>query len=356
MNDTNFNNFIRKLKSVALTERERGSMRERLLAYTEMHPMPEPAAVPSPFWGSFMLTRAGSAVAVVLALTVTSSSIIFASEESVPGDALYNLKVSVTEEAIDRLAVTEEAKAKWRAERAERRLSEAVQLAAEDRLESNVSAYLAHEFDEHADAASAIAAKLEQEGDHDAALEIETELESRLDAHSTLLAIAAEFEREMDGNDEEVRILASAVAEHADEEPIVEEEPEAVIAIAVEPPAATTMMASEAADAPIADDAGDTARVLTLSIAAEPEDTGVMLKQAAVNDDTSSVEVQVEIAPKKEPAEVSVAVSPEDPTELIIRAKSQERVVERIEDLIRDRGVAEGFKIKLQAWREMNER
>lgn len=329
MTNDKFNNFIREAKALALSEGERGRMRDQLVAYTDMHPMPAPVApVRSPLWMTLVLSRSASALAIVLVLGITASGMVYASEDALPGDTLYALKVSVTEETVDRLASSKEAKAKWRAERAERRLAEAVQLAAEGKLGADVSAYLAREFDEHADASKALAVSLEAEGKVVEARAITTDLEARLVAHATLLDMASEVERETDGDDSEVRALAASIDEH------VAAAPEAVIAIAVEPPPAPEAAAEPAVE--------DTARTMMLSIEAGAS-SEVSLKQAEVTAEADEAVVEIAVTAKAEPV-----VEPADP---VVQAQTTQRIAEKVERLLKNRNVTAAFKAKLEAWK-----
>lgn len=99
-----------------------------VLSYPWLHPVPFLAA---------------------LMLVVTTTSAAFASEGALPGDLLYPVKVHVTEEARAALARTPEKRADWAIERAERRIAEAAQLAAEDMLEESARVELAERAEQH---------------------------------------------------------------------------------------------------------------------------------------------------------------------------------------------------------------
>lgn len=125
------------------------------------------------------------AAALVIAL-FAGGGVSYAAEGALPGDALYGVKVSLNENVRGAFAVTPEGKAQWKARRVERRLEEAVALAAGGRMTTEESARLAAAIEaQSADAASAFK-KLEKEKPN-SALAANADFDAILTAHSDLL-------------------------------------------------------------------------------------------------------------------------------------------------------------------------
>lgn len=127
------------------------------------------------------------AVAVIVAVLLGLGT-SFAAESSLPGDALYGLKVNVNESVRGWLAVSDQAEVEWNIHRLERRLEETSQLAGEGRLDADIAAQLEANFEAYADRAEERIDRLKVEGNAHAALEASNEFESSLRAHEAILS------------------------------------------------------------------------------------------------------------------------------------------------------------------------
>ena len=110
----------------------------------------------------------------------------FAAEQSLPGDALYPVKVYVNEEVRGWATLSNEAKANWDADLATRRLNEAEQLAAETRLDAETRAQLEANFQAHADRVQARINAFEDR-DADKAARVSSNFETSLRVHENIL-------------------------------------------------------------------------------------------------------------------------------------------------------------------------
>jgi hypothetical protein len=142
------NTFIKQLKRAAeevrLDAREKQEMRIALRA--AMHAPSGP--VPSPY--HFFFSRALVPLSLVLVLAVGGGT-AYAAQGALPGDALYPVKRAVNERVEGALALSREAKAKFDARVASRRLAEASALSSKGHLSDDVEAELAADFDAHAE-------------------------------------------------------------------------------------------------------------------------------------------------------------------------------------------------------------
>lgn len=189
------NEFFQKLKNeslhTALSRDEKQRM--RMAVYDSLNvPTPAPQLAPrrvqnSYVWFSFISSpRFAMPVAVVLVMGLGTGT-AFAAQGSLPGDALYAIKVNVTEPALGALAVGDEAKAQWNARVAQTRLVEAETLAASGKLDATTSTALTQNFDTHSAAVQALAQKAEAE-DPGSGEEIAAQFDSSLAAHDAILS------------------------------------------------------------------------------------------------------------------------------------------------------------------------
>lgn len=150
--------FFEAARRERLTSAEKERMRSFLVAYMEHMPVRTPARTAKTPWfiGLIGLLRPLPLIAFSLVL-ILSTGVVFAAEQTVPGDILYPIKVSFTEEARAALASSPEKQALWAVERAERRISEAALLAAASRLTPEIRETLDAYVEKHTQDAQRIA-------------------------------------------------------------------------------------------------------------------------------------------------------------------------------------------------------
>jgi len=193
--DKHTQHFIETLRHISLTERERLDMRSRLESYIDFHTpvnAPHRGAVmhaPRSFFTGHFRWMQGVAAFVLVIVVGTSTS--FAAEKSIPGDALYAIKVSINEPVRVALAVSPKSKATVATELVQRRLEEATQLAVEKKLTHEDSVSLAARIQTSVRASEDAAGILETAGDHEAALEARSDLESKLVANTQVMQLIA---------------------------------------------------------------------------------------------------------------------------------------------------------------------
>lgn len=171
-------NFIHRLKAIGFSGKERLAMRERLALYAAEHPVA--AAGPVPSYLSFFASRRFSIYAgAFIALVVVGSGVTLAADNSVPGDALYAVKINVNEPVMVALAPTATGQAEVAAQLASRRVDEAVTLASRGDLTDERQKYLAQQFDAKVALASARTGTLAQ-NDPSAAVRVNDEFAANL--------------------------------------------------------------------------------------------------------------------------------------------------------------------------------
>ncbi|MBI2013319.1 MAG: hypothetical protein HYS87_00565 [Candidatus Colwellbacteria bacterium] len=155
-----------------------------------------------------------SIITLLIALSVGGVS--FAAENSLPGDALYPIKVGVNEQVRGALAFGATSKAKWATRLLERRLEEAEQLTIENRMNADARAQVGSNFAAHADRVEAHITELEEKGNVTAAADIASNLAVSLMAHERILdRLQGEAEEEAKAAVSEIRGAVAARAEIA---------------------------------------------------------------------------------------------------------------------------------------------
>ncbi len=222
--------FKEATQNIRLTKDEKSLMREHLLEYMAYKPIRERVQKEhaSLRFSPFTFFRAHHlSGALIIALTVTSSSfgVSLAADDALPGDLLYGVKVNINEELKTALISDGDTETllAWEQERAERRLLEAGQLAAEGRLDNEKREQVAKLFAEHTGAIVEQALAVEK-SDPVLAAETSGMLEDTLETHEAMLArIIVEKEGE---EDESARELVSQVRTVAMEAGKIREEAE----------------------------------------------------------------------------------------------------------------------------------
>ena len=177
--------------------RVRDVVRDRLIAYADLHAIQGTLPKRSPF--SFLdvlplrVLQGGFAVLLV---AVSMGGIAYASNDAMPGERLYAVKTGVIEPLESALLYDAQTRATWNAILAERRLAEAAALATEGRLDEATRADLEKRFAFHAELSNSAAEEVRAGGNIEVALAVHSDLEARLNAHADLFSyIAAEKER-----------------------------------------------------------------------------------------------------------------------------------------------------------------
>ncbi len=184
---TNFEKHIKKATSnVVLSDAEKARMKNVLQGYMRFHPAPEPITTYTVTRDWFIFLQRPIAASLVLVLVV-GSGVSYAAEGALPGDTLYTIKTSVNEPLKVALASSAEEEAEVEIELAERRIQEAAELAADDRLDEATEAQLAVALDAHAASAATLVEEIDEE-DANTAVALSARFETRLRAREDVFA------------------------------------------------------------------------------------------------------------------------------------------------------------------------
>lgn len=268
---TNHEPLFTELKHERLTHAEKRAMRAALVRHMREHATPSPYAV----WGMMRRNRvlfAGTAIGAIL----FGGTITYAAERALPGDVLYEVKISINERAKVALAKTEEAQALVQVELAERRLKEAEKLALLGKLSDEKKVMIEEKLATHLDRVQIVLAQVEL-NDEELAHDLESDLKSSIDAHRSVIAAIREGDvledsaHELEGVDQTLAARFNEV-------------PEVTITASTAPAAeepetgATLMMAKMADDAPDTTGAAPAATVLVAPVLDDSEISKALAK------------------------------------------------------------------------------
>ena len=174
-------------EKIHLSPEEKTAVRGALALFAAEHPLgtQKNQATKKIFTLSniFFLKPAPISLLITLVLSVGTS---FAAEGSLPGEALYPIKVGVNERVREWTALSADAQASWQARAAERRLEEAVTLAAENRITPDIRAQIEENFEKHAERVQDHITHLETRAS-ETVIDISSQFETSLSAHAAML-------------------------------------------------------------------------------------------------------------------------------------------------------------------------
>jgi len=136
---------IKHIKEIQLTEHERSVMFSRISGYMEST---APKPIPTPFnW--FVFAHKTSVFAGLLLFIFSSTAVVVASQDSLPGDVLYPVKVNIKEPIVSAISFGKDAKLSMEVQKANERLAEAEKLSEVGRLSSNTRKEIEVRFEKH---------------------------------------------------------------------------------------------------------------------------------------------------------------------------------------------------------------
>jgi hypothetical protein len=176
-------------KSTKIPETQREQIRRNLIAFMESSERNAQSVRHINYTGRLLkLKQRLSMPAIILALVLAfSGGTVAAANTSLPGDALYPIKERVENFRLNLKGETE-GKARLQLGHFEKRLTEAEALAIKGRLDADASAKVEANFDRHEQRLNELIAKLEAEGNTEAAAKLSSNLEAALSAHAEILA------------------------------------------------------------------------------------------------------------------------------------------------------------------------
>ncbi len=180
--------LLRALRNERLSAAEKSAGKQQLLQYLQDHPAPADVRLmittKDSWWSRWkVLSLATSSLLIIL---VAGIGVSYAAEGSLPGDLLYPVKKHLTETVRAQLATSPEAQSRWTAEVVKRRLDEAVNLAAEKRLNPELEAFISNEVSEKTEQLHQQLESLQDSGDIETASDISSNAQAVLDSRKQL--------------------------------------------------------------------------------------------------------------------------------------------------------------------------
>lgn len=214
--------IFNKIKKEALTDEERDRMRSDLRLFVADHPVQRSfadslrewaRAAREPFAAVPLLLRPlPAALAALLCVGVGAS---YAAEGALPGDLLYAVKINVNEEVRGAFALSDPARAGWKAAQLSRRLQEAEALAVRGDLTPLAGSDLEAKLDATSEAFDASVRSIAAGGSAPVVVAAASSLEATLEEHASALATLADTVPASKGAVESLRGKVRAKAEKA---------------------------------------------------------------------------------------------------------------------------------------------
>lgn len=137
---------------------------------------------------NFITKNPMSVLASFIIAVVASGGISLAAENSLPGDALYSVKIDVNEKMRGALVFSAKSKAELETRLAERRLEEAAELTARGNLSAETRERIEKNFEAHVEKVATRIAEFESESNVTDAADVASKFETSLTAYEQILS------------------------------------------------------------------------------------------------------------------------------------------------------------------------
>lgn len=318
-----FKNFIKEAQAVRLSEKEKSLIRSRIMEFISFNPIRSrmPRLSERSYISIFEVRHFAKAAAFVLIIAVVAggSGVSFAAQNSLPGDALYPIKVNVNEAIEESLARSPEARVAIQSKKVERRLEEAQTLSKDNKLSNDNQKIVIAQIEEHIEELEKEIDILRGDGEVEIVLEATAKLTPVMEAHKDILEKSknGDSEGENEGTENLIAQVESGIR-------AVEMEENAAIAdvsAETEIDASTTMMMSKAEDLEdeIKDDAKETIAEINDDIKdlvkSRIDSAREKIKQIKAEQEAMlETEINIEETPLSTPVEVPTATKTVVPT------------------------------------------
>lgn len=189
--NNNFKKFIHTSKNIKLSETRKDIVRGKIVEFVEMNPIrtrnPQPLQSPL-YLSKFSVLNFSKVVSFALIVLIAGGSTIsYASEDTLPGDLFYTVKVNFTEPIQTSLALSPQAKLEVKTKQVERRLTEAQILLQKNDTTPAKHAEVEARVEQKVSEISETMIKLQERGDVETILKTTSQLEPVLQAHRQAL-------------------------------------------------------------------------------------------------------------------------------------------------------------------------
>lgn len=189
MND-NFHKLIQSAKQIELSSEKKGIIRARVESFIELTPITQTVSKPikSPFTPRISISYFSKAISFALIVLIAGGSTIsYASEDTLPGDTLYTVKVNVKEPLEQKLALTPQAKLEVKTKQVEKRLTEAQTLLQKNDTSPEKHKEVEVRVEKQVEEIAQTISELQEKGDVETILSATSKLQPVLKAHQEAL-------------------------------------------------------------------------------------------------------------------------------------------------------------------------
>src|SRR3989344_7478747 len=192
--------FTGKARSaIRLSPHEKDSIFQSIQEFMKANPYHQQSQMHESSWSFFDFFREFKLVPVLASVLIlvigAGGTVSYAAQSSLPGDALYPVKIYVNEPVQVSFAFSSEAKARLETRLTQARLEEAEELALESRLDEDQAVFLSERIAKHSERARLHVAVLHTKGQNDVAADIDEKLHASLMAHDSALQKVAHSRR-----------------------------------------------------------------------------------------------------------------------------------------------------------------
>ena len=183
--------FIKILKSISLSQKEKDVLRYKIEQFISFNPIRGEVHIPKKsFYFSIFTFRTlakGVSLVLIALIVVGGSGVSYASTDALPGDKLYNVKINVNEKIEEKLAFSTEAKVTVQTQKVERRLTEAQKLVEKKDLSPEKKEIVKTNLEKNVSEVAESIENLKNEGKIEEALETTSKITPVLEAHKKVL-------------------------------------------------------------------------------------------------------------------------------------------------------------------------
>jgi hypothetical protein len=209
-------NFIKILKSISLSQKEKDVLRYKIEEFISFNPIRGDIHIPKKsFYFSIFTFRTlakGVSLVLIALIVVGGTGVSYASTDALPGDKLYNVKINVNEKIEEKLAFTTEAKVTVQTQKVERRLTEAQKLVEKNDLSPEKKEIVKTNLEKNVAEVTKTITDLKDEGKIEEALDTTSKLTPVLEAHKKVLT-EQKVEADLETETENVMSFKMATAE-----------------------------------------------------------------------------------------------------------------------------------------------
>jgi hypothetical protein len=206
--------LIQSAKQITLSPEKKALIRAHIQDFIELTPITKSISKPilSPLVSRVSVSYFSKAISFALIVLIAGGSTIsYASEDTLPGDTLYTVKVNVKEPLEEKLAFSPQAKLEVKTKQVEKRLTEAQTLLQNNDISPEKHKEVESRVEKQVEEISQTITELQEKGDVETILSTTSKLQPVLKAHQEALQEVAHtsLEKTVEENSEEPLTLSA---------------------------------------------------------------------------------------------------------------------------------------------------